>query len=161
MATKTLAELSECEKKKALEQRSKGKSIKSIAKEMHISDKRVSAFLRPIEEKKRKHKANKRLFDRFVAHACSYSNDAVKEFVATISASQLSQIQNVLVGRSKKEQKIELRKSLEELFETFLGASMSLADVAIWTMPAKYKKLWMSNILEEPKMPTVSEERMK
>lgn len=161
MATNTLAELSECEKKKVLEQRSNGKSIKAIAKEMHISDKRISAFLRPIEEKKRKHEVNKRLFDRFVALSCSHANDAVNEFVAAISDSQLSQIQNLLVGKPKKEQKIELRKSLEQLFETFLDASIRMAVVAMWTMPAKYKKLWMYNVMEEPKLPSYPQKKTK
>lgn len=150
MATKSYAELTVSEKKAVIEQRSKGKSIKAIAKDMHISDKRISAFLRPIEEKKRKHEVNKRLFDRFIAYACSHAHDAVNELVAAISESQLSQIQNVLVGKPKKEQKIELRRSLEALFETFLDASMRMAVVAMWTMPANFKKLWMYNIFEDP-----------
>ena len=159
MKNKEYAILGEQEKKAVLKKRENGKSIKAIAKEMHISDKRISAFLKPIEEKKRKHDANKKLFDRFVALSCSHADDAVNEFVSAISDSQLSQIQNVLVGKPKKEQKIELRKSLEELFETFLDASMRMAVVAMWTMPAKYKKLWMYNLCEDPKMPGVDDRK--
>lgn len=161
METNTLVKLSESEKSTVLKFRSKGKSIKAIAKQMHISDKRISAFLRPIEEGKRKHEVNKRLFDRFIAYACSCANDAVNEFVAAVFDSQISQIQNVTSGKPEKELKKDLHNSLEALFETFLDASMRMAVVAMWTMPAKYKKIWLYNIFENPKLPMPATEKAK
>lgn len=150
MNSKPPKEFTEQEKKRILDYRASGKSMKFIAKAMRISDKRIAAFIRPIEDKKRKHEINKRIFDKFVVQACSTANESVNEFIASISESQLSHIRNVLGGKLKKEQKKDLHNSLEALFETFLDASMRMAVVAMWTMPAKYKRLWLYNIYEDP-----------
>lgn len=150
MATKSYAELTVSEKKAVIEQRSKGKSIKAIAKEMHISDKRISAFLRPIEEKERKHRINKGLFDKFIRLTCRSANESVNEFVAELSNSQLTQIEGVLSEQSAKKRKEKLHTALTGVLETFIAAALRMGIVAMWTMPAKYKKLWMYNIFEDP-----------
>lgn len=142
--------LTEAEISLVLKARAAGESIKKIAKKIHVSDKRVASFLRPIEEKKRRHKINKGLFDKFVRLSCANANKTTRDFVATLNDHLLSQIEDVLKSGNKKDAKKKLRKSLDEIWVKFLDASMQMAIITMWTMPAKYKKLWMYMVCEDP-----------
>lgn len=142
------------QQERALALRKEGKSIKRIAKELHIHDKRVAYFIRPIEEKANVHKHNKKLFKEFLKYSFKETDKSCRTFVAQINENLLSLLEGQLLGKGgSKERKQEVQEMLTNLLTSYVGAAMEVAALSFWTMPAKYKKLWLYMAGEEPEWP--------
>lgn len=135
--------------------RKEGKSIKAIGKAIHRSDKTVAAYLRPIEEKMRKHKHNKRLFNEFTKYTCADTLSVCNDFIAIFNKGICEQEELFDSKLTKKELQKKFKAILDEMRDAFANAAMNVAILAFWTMPAKYKKLWLYMAGEEPTLPEV------
>lgn len=139
--------------------RKEGKSIKAIGKAIHRSDKTVAVYLRPIEEKMRKHKHNKRLFNEFMKYTSANTLAACNDFIAIFTKGILCQENLVDSKLPKKELYKKLKSILDEMRDAFVDAAMQMTILTLWTMPAKYKKLWLYMAGEEPMLKNTSKER--
>lgn len=129
--------------------RKQGKSIKAIARHFHCSDKKIAAIVKPMDEKKK----SEMEFQRFVNLACERADCATSHFVEQFNKGVLSQMEDILKGKKTSPKEVERMtyKILDENFDAFQDAALVMGIAALWTMPAKFKKLWLDNIATEPK----------
>lgn len=132
--------------------RKNGWSIKAIARHFHCSDKKIAAIVRPIDEKKK----SEQEFQRFVKLACKQADCAVCHLISQLNEGMLTQMKDILVGKktSPKEVAKMTNEILDKNFAAFQDAALAMGVAALWTMPVKFKKLWMDNMATEPKDPT-------
>lgn len=137
--------------------RERGWSIKKIAKQLHIGDKRVSAYLRgkPCGCECNK-KPDKKLNDSFLVTvkglAKTYEK-ACNNFVDTVYKIILEEISDLLSTKkiTKKECEKRVDGRLDRLFDVSMNLTYSAGCAAIFLMPPKFKRLWLESILRNPK----------
>lgn len=137
--------------------RERGWSIKKIAKHLHIGDKRVSAYLRgkPCGCECNK-KPNKKVNDSFLVTvkglAKTYEK-ACNNFVDTVYKIILEEISDLLSTKkiTKKECEKRVDGRLDRLFDASMNLTYSAGCAAIFSMPPKFKRLWLESILRNPK----------
>ena len=137
-----------------------GWSIKRIAKELHISDKRVSHYLKGgccdykvVAEKPKNGKGEKGvdLFSKIVKESCSKLNKGIFDYSDLVCRTILEELLDVLkhetsVKEGMKNSEARVRKLRDSLAEVLIEAGIAV----IWTMPPALKKLWMDNIGRDP-----------
>lgn len=133
---------SESEEKKILAARRNGKSIKAIAKEMHVSDKRISAFLRFEENKKSECVDVKKSLSRLTDEMSKFAERDARKFIASFTRTLLEEIEKVLKGNNNKTD--NLLKNLDTTLTQFITAAMSVAMLTMWSMPKDVKQLWLN-----------------
>ena len=116
--------------------------IKKIAKELHISDRRVSAYLggkmvdtsnvsdKPNDKKDRKYKS--------IAEVSQSKNPSFADFIDAFAAD------------ASKPNKEKVRAALDELFKGFVDAVSVLAMGALYAMPKRLKQTWIAHVNKEP-----------
>ena len=132
--------------------RKSGWSIKKIAKHLHISDKRVSAFLRG--------KGGdcgittKEPFQIAVEHAVKICGESIAKCTDTIYRTILESLLEVLEGanggKSPKAYDKKTDKMLSKLYDALAEAIYNTSVAVLFTMPKKFKNIWVSNIDNEP-----------
>ena len=145
------AELTEDQISVIIKGREKGLSIKAIARSLHISDKRVAAFVRLLNEEKKRDMS----FHNFVREACNDADKACRHFMATLFSHVYDEMEEVADGKkhTQKEIKKHVKKALNESLDAYMDSALLMAIVAMWTMPAKFKALWLDNCNVDPKGP--------
>ena len=137
--------------------RERGWSIKKIAKHLHIGDKRVSAYLRgkPCGCECTK-KPDKKVNDSFLVTvkglAKTYEK-ACSNFVDTVYKIILEEISDLLSTKkiTKKECEKRVDGRLDRLFDASMNLTYSAGCAAVFTMPPRFKRLWLESILRNPK----------
>ena len=103
----------------------------------------------------RKHKHNKRLFIEFMKHTSdrtlSACNDLIDKFTNGILDYQALFDMKLPRNELRKRTKV----MLDEMRDVFVSAAMQTAVLTLFTMPAKYKKLWLYMSGDEPTLPNV------
>lgn len=142
-----------------------GWSIKKIAKDLHISDKRVSAYLRRelkpeavkpskkiVGSSNKKQGKKPSLFVASVATAIKNYEEASLECTDTIYKTILTELIDVLSAkkRSKEEVMKKTNRMLDELNEAIMRVTFEAAAAAILTMPPSFKKMFLENIDKNP-----------
>ena len=136
--------------------RKEKKSIKTIAKLLHKSDKRISAFLRGKSEcdcsGKKATTAEDAFFD-VIRCACEDAADKCEKLVSNAYTDILGILLDVLKHGDKDEKKIskvvDVRCNRHN--KDFQDAVCSLCGAMIFGMPTKLKRLWIENIDTCPK----------
>ena len=153
--------------------RESGWSIKKIAKILHISDRRVSAFLRgkmgtagiskpckpskagkkPCCCKQKKGKKEQDPFVSMVREGCQQFEEAAYDFVAAVDSCVVEGLEDVLSAEkiSKKQMAKRMEKRLNTLLESSVEMFFNAAIAMVFTMPVGFKKLWLSSIERDPK----------
>ena len=123
-----------------LDARDEGKSIKKIAKELHISDRRISAFLAPYE--KQRNELIKE-YDNFGTIACHDAGKSLREVTAALAECFLDTISDVFQAKSSRESIAKnVKKNLDGIAESLHEMVMNIAIVTMWAMPPDKKMLW-------------------
>ena len=137
--------------------RERGWPIKKIAKHLHIGDKRVSAYLRgkPCGCECNK-KPDKKVNDSFLVTLKGISKTyekACSNFVDTVYKIILEEISDLLSTKkiTKKECEKRVDGRLDRLFDASMNLTYSAGCAAIFSMPPKFKRLWLESILRNPK----------
>lgn len=134
-----------------------GWSIKRIAKDLHISDKRVSAYLRgnqKPEAKKDKNPAkNKDAFLTTVKTSIEGASNAISGCADVIYDTILEVICDLFSDKkfTKKELKEKFNKRFDKLADAIGDAAYSTGVAVIFTMPPEFKKLWVESLMRNPK----------
>lgn len=142
--------------------RESGKSIKAIAKEIHVSDRRVSAYLN--ERKcecscKGKVSSPKKVKDKLVEMETLTRNNFEKSVANCTKIIYDSVVCGILEGIegfrtdkhiSKKNQQKKIHKRLDSLFFGLSTAMYEAAVAMMFSMPSKLKKLWVDSINRDP-----------
>ena len=137
--------------------RERGWSIKKIAKQLHIGDKRVSAYLRGKTcrcecNKKPDKKVNDSFLVTVKGLAKTYEK-ACNNFVDTVYKIILEEISDLLSTKkiTKKECEKRVDGRLDRLFDASMNLTYSAGCAAIFSMPPRFKRLWLESILRNPK----------
>ena len=137
--------------------RERGWAIKKIAKHLHIGDKRVSAYLRGKPcgcdcNKKPDKKVNELFLVTVKGRAKAYE-EACSNFVDTVYKIILEEISDLLLPKkiTKKECEKRVDGRLDRLFNASMNLTYSAGCAAIFSMPPKFKRLWLESILRNPK----------
>lgn len=151
------------EKEKIDSLRKDGWSIKKIARYFGASDKRVSAYLKgEMDEKPPKPSGKDECLEIYVDKGeflsvvkgiiKSYEESCYK-FVAAFHKVILEEVLDVLTTKnlSKKEVTKRCNDRLGRLLEATREVTYSAGCAAIFTMPPRYKKAWVANILTDSK----------
>lgn len=143
--------------------RKKGKSIKAIAKAIHVSDKRVSAYLKGRKSECSCHgkgsaqKNKKDPFGEMVKMSINNFGESVSECAAIIDETVLGCLHEILedISSNKKTSKKNLQRHIHKRLDClFTGLSSAMHDAAvamIFNMPSKMKKLWVDSINRDPR----------
>lgn len=132
--------------------RKEGKSIKAIARLLHISDKTVAAIVKVYDKKLKREAA----FQRFIKQVCDDTEIADKNFIATLHKSLLSQLADALIHKrliGRHEIKPALFKAFEDTKDAFAEAVSLHGILSFWTMPVYFKRLWAQSLYTEPENP--------
>ena len=141
--------------------------IKKIAKELHISDRRVSAYLggkmvdtsnvsdKPNDKKDRKYKSIAEVsqsknpsFADFIDAFAADASMSVSGFISELHKHFMADMEQILMG--KKPNKEKVRAALDELFKGFVDAVSVLAMGALYAMPKRLKQTWIAHVNKEP-----------
>lgn len=131
-------ELTKLEKDVILTAYKKGTSIKAIAKALHISDKRVLAFLRTVECKAKPTKPSKKPKFDFVK-----SYKMFNEVAATAASNYSREFIENLFNEFAKSSKKKDKNAMRSLLYAFERAVIGVAIATIWDMDQSHKKLWL------------------
>lgn len=137
--------------------RERGWSIKKIAKHLHIGDKRVSAFLRGkpcgCECNKKPAKQETDEFLITVKGLVKAYEKACNNFVDVVYKTILEEISDLLTTKkvTKKECEKRVDARLDRLFNAAMNMTYSAGCAAIFTMPPRFKRMWLENLLRNPK----------
>ena len=148
--------LTEEQKAKVDVLRKKGMSIKAISKELHIDDKRVSAFLKQTnrngkvpcckvvgkakpQTKHRKPKSLDEVIDIFGGRAC----DTTSDFARVLMLFIMYVVK--LLHNNKKVSEKDVHKHLDLLCESFTDAASMVSATTVMAMPKKFKEFWLAN----------------
>ena len=141
--------------------RKRGWSIKKIAKQLHIGDKRISAYLRGKQEfvkpcgcesnNKPKDK-NKDCFLNTVNGIVKTYEEACYNFVDTVYKTMLEEISDLLSTKkiTKKEWEKRADARLSKLFDVSMDMTYSAGCAALFTMPPRFKMLWLESLKRNP-----------
>lgn len=129
--------LTEEQKAKVEALRKKGMSIKAISKELHIDDKRVSAFLK--QTKHRKSKSLDDVIDILGGRAC----DSTSDFARVLMLFIMYVVK--LLHNNKKVSEKDVHKHLDLLCESFTDAASMVSATTVMAMPKKFKEFWLAN----------------
>lgn len=134
---------------KMQEMRKNGKSIKDIARSLHISDRKVSGYFNVVGDPKKLNDD----FQKFCSKVAMYEESTGRDFIAALNKGMLEQVEGLLKSKqpSKKEIEESTKKILDENVDAFLDAAFISGLAAFWLMPVKYKRLWLENVNTEPK----------
>ena len=137
--------------------RERGWSIKKIAKHLHIGDKRVSAYLRGKTcgcecNKKPGKKVNDSFLVTVKGLAKSYEKSC-SNFVDTVYKIILEEISDLLSTKkiTKKECEKRVNGRLNRLFDASMNLTYSAGCAEVFTIPPRFKRLWLESILRNPK----------
>ena len=137
--------------------RERGWPIKKIAKDLHIGDKRVSAYLRGKPcgcecNKKPEKKVNDSFLVTVKGLAKAYEK-ACSNFVDTVYKIILEEISDLLSTKkiTKKECEKRVDENLNRLFNASINLTYSAGCAAVFMMPPNFKQLWLESILRNPK----------
>lgn len=143
-----------------------GWTIKKIARDLHISDKRVSAYLRG-ELKAESCKPSKPC----IGGCHKKTNNKVSPFVAAVATAvknyedasiactdviyktiltELIDVFSCTKYKSKKEIEKKMNRRLNELNEAIMRVTYEAAAAAILTMPPTFKKMFIENLDKNP-----------
>lgn len=154
------------DKKKILELRKSGKSIKEIAKRLHFSDRRVSVYVNSVEfiNQNKPKKAyellrdkEKSVFKKYLYLLLDNSFSASTGFVRTLNNVILEEMREIMgqlkTGKmlSKKEIQKRTDKRLQSLMDTFTDALISNTALNLFSMPSRYKRFWLRMVDDDPK----------
>lgn len=119
-----------------------GWSIKRIAKDLHISDRRVSAYLKGLVCKPSgKEPSQNKKPDTFAEYVTVFTDgEPVKGFIAALHKLLLDDILAITTGKATSKKAIE--KVLDEVFETFVEAATVIAICTMLEMPDSIKEKW-------------------
>lgn len=144
--------------------RERGWSIKKIAKQLHIGDKRISAYLKGkmdsssvkpcgCESNKKPKDKKKDGFLVTVDRVVKAYEEACYNFVDTVYKTMLNEISDLLSTKkiTKKECEKRVDARLNKLFDVSMDLTYSAGCAALFTMPPRIKMLWLESILRNPK----------
>lgn len=135
--------------------RNRSWSIKKIAKELRISDRRVSAFLRGDmkgEKEKKESNGNKDFFQAAVKESVKEYERNCEHLTKVLYITILEEVKDTLGHKSwsKAELNNVVDKRLGRLFNAIVDATTMAVCEVMFTMPRKLKVLWAKSLDREP-----------
>ena len=155
--------LTQEQQKKVDALRAKGKPIRAIARELHIDDKRVSAYLKKrCESKKCNCKIVGKAKPAYVAKKEEKPLDSLLEFFGLEASDDVCKLTSALTqliiyvantlqdGDEKEFSPKKMHEEMNKVYDAFTEAVSTICAATIMAMPKKFKEFWIANVHNEP-----------
>lgn len=140
--------------------RSKGTSIRAIARELHIDDKRVSAYLKikgkkcccKVVGKAKPTKTEKKVepLDGILEFFGKEASEDVCKFTSVLAQFIIYVVKTLLKGDGKGYSPKQMHGEMNKVYDQFTNTVATICAATIMAMPKKFKEFWIANIHNEP-----------